>query len=146
MTEKHEHGIVRRTTQNADRAVELGGRRQVSRPTASNQDGARVLQATPLLPGAHEGAPGGIGAAERGRHRLPGGCMPPLAFAPCRVGFRPERDWSGFGIVADEAVGRRMFEAMPRLEPGQIQGLHLFPLERADYAPTSWWSRTKSKS
>jgi uncharacterized protein (DUF169 family) len=41
----------------------------------------------------------------------------------------------GFGIVSDEAVGARMFEGMTVLEPGQISGLHLFPLELAEYVP-----------
>lgn len=37
----------------------------------------------------------------------------------------------GFGIVADEAVGKRMFEGMPTLAAGQISRLHLFPLDQA---------------
>lgn len=41
----------------------------------------------------------------------------------------------GFGIVAEEAVGRRMLETMPRLEPGQIHQLHLFPLDEARHRP-----------
>ena len=41
----------------------------------------------------------------------------------------------GFGIVSDEAVARRMFEGMTRIEPGRVSRLHLFPLEKAEYVP-----------
>lgn len=58
-----------------------------------------------------------------------------FGFRPLPVGLQTGKGLVGFGIVADEAVGRRMFEAMPRLEPGQIQGLHLFPLDQAEYLP-----------
>jgi uncharacterized protein (DUF169 family) len=62
--------------------------------------------------------------------------------AAAAFGFRPlpEALWSGkglvgFGIVMDELVGRRMFEAMPRLKSDSIQGLHLFPLDQAEQWP-----------
>ena len=42
---------------------------------------------------------------------------------------------SGFGIVSDEAVGQRMFTDMPRLQPGAIKQIHLFPLDGFDYEP-----------
>ena len=58
-----------------------------------------------------------------------------FGFRPLPAGLQAGKALVGFGIVADEAVGRRMFEAMPRLEPGQIQSLHLFPLERAGDTP-----------
>lgn len=41
----------------------------------------------------------------------------------------------GFGIVSDEAVGQRMFAGMPKLQPGLIKQIHLFPLDRFDYNP-----------
>jgi uncharacterized protein (DUF169 family) len=41
----------------------------------------------------------------------------------------------GFGIVADPAVGRRMFENMATLTPGEVQQLHLFPLDQATEQP-----------
>jgi uncharacterized protein (DUF169 family) len=41
----------------------------------------------------------------------------------------------GFGIVSDERVGQRMFLCMPRLKAGQIQQIHLFPLDLFDYKP-----------
>jgi len=80
--------------------------------------------------------------ARRGRSVLldGGGISCPAAAAA--FGFRPLPDQLkngkglvGFGIVSDEAVGARMFEGMTVLEPGQISGLHLFPLERAEYVP-----------
>lgn len=41
----------------------------------------------------------------------------------------------GFGIVSDSEVGRQMFAGMPRLDPGRIAAIHLFPLEKAQFAP-----------
>jgi uncharacterized protein (DUF169 family) len=41
----------------------------------------------------------------------------------------------GFGIVSDEAVGRRMLEGMTRIKPGRVSKLHLFPLEKAQCLP-----------
>jgi uncharacterized protein (DUF169 family) len=62
--------------------------------------------------------------------------------AAAAFGFRPlpeklqsGKGLVGFGIVMDEAVGRRMFEGMARLEPGSIQSLYLFPLDRAEQWP-----------
>ncbi|MGC8817479.1 MAG: DUF169 domain-containing protein [Candidatus Hadarchaeum sp.] len=40
-----------------------------------------------------------------------------------------------FGIVSEEAAGQRMFAEMPRLQPGSIKQLHLFPLERSNCVP-----------
>ena len=80
--------------------------------------------------------------ARRGRNVLldGGGISCPAAAAA--FGFRPLPDQLkngkglvGFGIVSDEAVGARMFEGMVVLEPGQISGLHLFPLEQAGQVP-----------
>lgn len=58
-----------------------------------------------------------------------------FGFRPLPGGLQSGKGLIGFGIVADEAVGRRMFEAMPRLVPGQIQALHLFPLDQAEHMP-----------
>ncbi len=41
----------------------------------------------------------------------------------------------GFGIVSDAEVGAALFRAMPRLDPGSVGWLHLFPLEAAPEAP-----------
>lgn len=58
-----------------------------------------------------------------------------FGFRPLSAGLQSGKGLVGFGIVADEAVGRRMFEAMPQLEPGLLQSLHLFPLDEARDAP-----------
>ena len=80
--------------------------------------------------------------ARRGRNVLldESGISCPAAAAA--FGFRPLPDQLkngkglvGFGIVSDEAVGARMFEGMTVLEPGQISGLYLFPLEQAECVP-----------
>ena len=42
---------------------------------------------------------------------------------------------AGFGIVADPAVGKRMFAEMPRVAAGRLAALHLFPLERSVLPP-----------
>jgi uncharacterized protein (DUF169 family) len=57
-----------------------------------------------------------------------------FGFRPLPENLRNGKGLVGFGIVADEAVGRRMFENMATLTPGQIQQLHLFPLDHA----TEW--------
>jgi len=56
-------------------------------------------------------------------------------FKPLPPGLESGKGLMGFGIVADEAVGRRMFEGMSRLEPGSVKALHIFPLDKTDYAP-----------
>ncbi len=62
--------------------------------------------------------------------------------AASAFGFRllPEKLESGkgligFGIVSDPEVGKEMFKGMPRLESGQFQSLHIYPLEKAEYIP-----------
>lgn len=62
--------------------------------------------------------------------------------AASAFGFRPlpgklesGKGLVGFGIVSDPDVGKEMFEGMTKLKPGQIQQLHLFPLENAEYIP-----------
>jgi uncharacterized protein (DUF169 family) len=80
--------------------------------------------------------------ARRGAHVLLDGqgisCPAAAAafgFRPLPAGLQSGRGLLGYGIVSDESVGRRMFEAMPRLEPGQVKALYLFPLEQAQQAP-----------
>jgi uncharacterized protein (DUF169 family) len=58
-----------------------------------------------------------------------------FGFRPLPKGLESGKGLVGFGIVSDETVGRTMFAHMPRLEPGQIQLLHLYPLERAEFFP-----------
>ena len=58
-----------------------------------------------------------------------------FGFRPLPQGLQSGQGLVGFGIVSDSAVGRQMFIDMPRLDPGKIAMLHLFPLEKAEYAP-----------
>lgn len=58
-----------------------------------------------------------------------------FGFKPLPPGLESGKGLMGFGIVADEAVGRKMFEGMSRLEPGSVKALHIFPLDMADYTP-----------
>lgn len=80
--------------------------------------------------------------ARRGRTVLLDGEGISCPAAAAAFGFRPlpeqlrnGKGLVGFGIVSDEAVGARMFEGMTVLQPGQMSGLHLFPLEQADHVP-----------
>jgi len=80
--------------------------------------------------------------ARRGRNVLLDGSGISCPAAAAAFGFRPLPDQLkngkglvGFGIVSDGAVGARMFEGMTVLEPGRISGLHLFPLQQAEYVP-----------
>ncbi|MDT8357593.1 MAG: DUF169 domain-containing protein, partial [Methanomicrobiaceae archaeon] len=41
----------------------------------------------------------------------------------------------GFGITAEESVGRQMFAGMKTFEPGEIVQLDVFPLEVAESEP-----------
>ena len=58
-----------------------------------------------------------------------------FGFRPLPEGLRSGKGLVGFGIVADEAVGKKMFEGMPKLSPGQIKWIHLFPLTKAVEPP-----------
>jgi uncharacterized protein (DUF169 family) len=58
-----------------------------------------------------------------------------FGFRPLPENLRNGKGLVGFCIVADEAVGRRMFENMAALTSGQIQLLHLFPLDQAVEPP-----------
>ena len=58
-----------------------------------------------------------------------------FGFRPLPQGLQSGQGLIGYGIVSDSAVGRQMFIDMPRLEPGKIAMLHLFPLEKAQFVP-----------
>lgn len=70
----------------------------------------------------------------------PDGLSCPAAAAA--FGFRPlppqlanGKGLVGFGIVGDEAVGKRMFDGMPRLADGSIASIALCPLRLAPRIP-----------
>ena len=58
-----------------------------------------------------------------------------FGFRPLPDGLKSGKGLVGFGIVQDQAVGQKMFEEMPRLFPGQIQNLLVFPLSDAPVMP-----------
>jgi len=58
-----------------------------------------------------------------------------FGFRPLPEGLKSGKGLVGFGIVSDESVGNKMFADMPRLEPGQVHQLRLFPLDRAGDLP-----------
>ena len=58
-----------------------------------------------------------------------------FGFRSLPEGLQSGKGLVGFGIVMDEAVGRKMFARMPRLEPGSAQSLHLFPIDQAEHWP-----------
>ena len=58
-----------------------------------------------------------------------------FGFRPLPEGLRSGKGLVGFGIVADEAVGKKMFEGMAKLSPGQIKWIYLFPLTGAMEPP-----------
>ena len=58
-----------------------------------------------------------------------------FGFRPLPEGLRSGKGLVGFGIVADEAIGKKMFEGMPKLSLGQIKWIHLFPLTKAAEPP-----------
>jgi uncharacterized protein (DUF169 family) len=58
-----------------------------------------------------------------------------FGFKPLPEGLKSGKGLVGFGIVQDEAVGKRMFETMPHFKPGEIKALYLYPLEKAQVIP-----------
>ena len=58
-----------------------------------------------------------------------------FGFRPLPKGLQSGQGLVGFGIVSDHKVGERMFRYMPKLEPGSVLQLHLFPLDKAQYIP-----------
>lgn len=109
--------------------------------------GVRLLSADDTVPQNAEKLQGyrycqALMEARHGRSVLLNGDGIACPAAAAAFGFRPlpenlrnGKGLVGFGIVADEAVGRRMFENMATLPPGQIQLLHLFPLDQAVEQP-----------
>jgi uncharacterized protein (DUF169 family) len=80
--------------------------------------------------------------ARRGEHVLLDGHVIACPEAAAAFGFRllPKelqsgRGLVGFGIVKDAAVGQKMFERMPHMEPGWLKQIHLYPLDQAEYEP-----------
>lgn len=58
-----------------------------------------------------------------------------FGFRPLPDGLKSGKGLVGFGIVQEQATGQKMFEEMPRLSPGQIQNLLVFPLSLAPVIP-----------
>lgn len=58
-----------------------------------------------------------------------------FGFRPLPEGLKSGQGLVGFGIVSDPQVGKTMFANMPTLEPGVLNKLVLFPLERAEVVP-----------
>ena len=58
-----------------------------------------------------------------------------FGFRPLPEGLKSGKGLVGFGIVSDPEVGQCMFEYMPTLLPGQVDCLHLFPLDQAEDWP-----------
>lgn len=80
--------------------------------------------------------------ARHGEHVLLDGRGIACPAAAAAFGFRPlpkelqsGRGLVGFGIVKDAAVGQKMFERMPHLEPDWLKQIHLYPLDQAEYEP-----------
>jgi uncharacterized protein (DUF169 family) len=80
--------------------------------------------------------------ARHGEHVLLDGRGIACPAAAAAFGFRPlpkelksGKGLVGFGIVKEAVVGQKMFERMPRLEPGWLKQLHLYPLDQAEYEP-----------
>lgn len=63
------------------------------------------------------------------------GAAAAFGFRPLPEGLKSGKGFVGFGIVADEAVGKKMFEGMPKLKPGQINRIYLFPLSTSIQSP-----------
>jgi len=109
--------------------------------------GVRLLSADDAVPPNTERLQGyrycqALMEARHGRSVLLDGDGISCPAAAAAFGFRslPEnlrngKGLVGFGIVADPAVARRMFENMATLSPGEVQRLHLFPLDRATEQP-----------
>jgi uncharacterized protein (DUF169 family) len=108
--------------------------------------GVRLLSADDVVPQNAERLQGyrycqALMEARHGRSVLLDGDGISCPAAAAAFGFRPlpenlrnGKGLVGFGIVANEAVGKRMFETMSTLAPGRISQLHLFPLDHA----TEW--------
>ena len=58
-----------------------------------------------------------------------------FGFKPLPEGLATGKGLVGFGIVADPATGKAMFEGMTRLPPGSIEGIAVCPLGAAPSQP-----------
>lgn len=58
-----------------------------------------------------------------------------FGFRPLPEALKTGQGLVGYGIVSDPQVGKKMFADMPRLEPGRLLRLSLFPLEQAEEVP-----------
>jgi len=58
-----------------------------------------------------------------------------FGFKPLPEGLATGKGLVGFGIAVEASVGAAMFSGMPRLEPGQVGALHLFPLDASLQEP-----------
>jgi uncharacterized protein (DUF169 family) len=58
-----------------------------------------------------------------------------FGFRPLPEALKSGSGLIGFGIVSDASVGKKMFQDMSRLEIGQIEQLHLFPLDKYSHIP-----------
>ncbi|MBP6871458.1 MAG: DUF169 domain-containing protein [Bacteroidales bacterium] len=58
-----------------------------------------------------------------------------FGFKPLPEGLKTGKGLVGFGIVNEEATGRKMFERMTTLPHGKLKALYLFPMETALIEP-----------
>jgi uncharacterized protein (DUF169 family) len=58
-----------------------------------------------------------------------------FGFRPLPEGLATGKGLVGFGIVEDPSTGRRMFEGMPRLEPGRVTRIAAAPLSAVSAIP-----------
>jgi uncharacterized protein (DUF169 family) len=58
-----------------------------------------------------------------------------FGFRPLPEGLATGKGLVGFGIVDDPGTGRRMFEGMPRLEPGRVTMIAAAPLSLVQAGP-----------
>lgn len=58
-----------------------------------------------------------------------------FGFKPLPEALGSGKGLVGFGIVSDPEIGKAMFRGMSRLAEGEIEYVHLFPLEKAAFKP-----------
>ncbi|MBS3816150.1 MAG: DUF169 domain-containing protein [Candidatus Thermoplasmatota archaeon] len=58
-----------------------------------------------------------------------------FGFKPLPDGLKSGKGLVKFGIVQREDTGKEMFKGMTTFDLGEIQEIHLFPLEEADFEP-----------
>ncbi len=58
-----------------------------------------------------------------------------FGFKPLPDGLKTGKGLAKFGIVQQDDTGKEMFEGMTTFDLGEIQRIHLFPLEEADFEP-----------